>query len=162
MSLGYFDITLRMVVALIAGAILGYERTKAGKPAGIRTHALVCISSAMLTIISAYGLAEEFQSRNTDPLRLAAQIVSGIGFLGAGVIWKQGFGEISGLTTATNIWAAAGLGIAAGLGQYYLIFITIVLLRIALKIAYILQKLGIIKYEDNNNKECSQKDDSGV
>ncbi|AVX20596.1 MULTISPECIES: MgtC/SapB family protein [Carboxydocella] len=162
MSLGYFDITLRMVVALIAGAILGYERTKAGKPAGIRTHALVCISSAMLTIISAYGLAEEFQGRNTDPLRLAAQIVSGIGFLGAGVIWKQGFGEIRGLTTATNIWAAAGLGIAAGLGQYYLIFITIVLLRIALKIAYILQKLGIIKYEDNNNKERSQKDDSGV
>lgn len=161
MEIGYYEITLRMVVALIAGSILGYERTRAGKPAGIRTHALVCISSAMLTIISAYGLPAELQSRNPDPLRLAAQIVSGIGFLGAGVIWKQGFGEIRGLTTATNIWAAAGLGIAAGLGQYFIIFITVILLRIALKIAYLLQKIGIIKYDDSN-KENLQKDDSGI
>ncbi|MDA8236045.1 MAG: MgtC/SapB family protein, partial [Clostridia bacterium] len=98
MSIGYGDLTLRLVVAMIAGAIIGYERTKAKKPAGIRTHALVCIASASLTILSAYGLSEFIPTRNMDPLRLAAQIVSGIGFLGAGVIWKQSGGEIRGLT----------------------------------------------------------------
>ena len=150
MSIGYGDLTLRLIVAMIAGAIIGYERTKAKKPAGIRTHALVCIASASLTIISAYGLSEFIPTRNMDPLRLAAQIVSGIGFLGAGVIWKQSGGEIRGLTTATNIWAVAGLGIAAGLGHFYLVTLTIVLLKIALKIASILEFFGLLKYEDDD------------
>ncbi|MDA8210681.1 MAG: MgtC/SapB family protein [Clostridia bacterium] len=151
MELSYLDTTIRLVVAMLAGAIIGYERTKKRKPAGIRTHALVCIASASLTIISAYGVQDFVETRSMDPLRLASQIVSGIGFLGAGVIWKESHGDIRGLTTATNIWAAAGLGIAAGLGHFYLVFLTIVLLRIALKIAYILEKLGLITYETTCN-----------
>lgn len=147
MGLSYVEITLRMLIAMLAGAIIGYERTKSRKPAGIRTHALVCIASACLTIISAYGVEDFVGSRSMDPLRLAAQIVSGIGFLGAGVIWKEGHGDIRGLTTATNIWAAAGLGIAAGLGHFYLVFLTIALLSFALKIAVILEKLGLVTYD---------------
>ncbi|MFZ3171462.1 MAG: MgtC/SapB family protein [Carboxydocellales bacterium] len=147
MGLSYVEITLRMLIAMLAGAIIGFERTKSRKPAGIRTHALVCIASACLTIISAYGVEDFVGTRSMDPLRLAAQIVSGIGFLGAGVIWKEGHGDIRGLTTATNIWAAAGLGIAAGLGHFYLVFLTIALLSFALKIAVILEKLGLVTYD---------------
>lgn len=159
MGLSYLDITIRLLVAMLAGAIIGYERTKKRKPAGIRTHALVCIASASLTIISAYGVEDFVGTRTMDPLRLAAQIVSGIGFLGAGVIWKESHGDIRGLTTATNIWAAAGMGIAAGLGHFYLVFLTIVLLRLALKIAVILEKLGLITYETTCNVNGKHDDD---
>lgn len=150
MLLSYYDITIRMVIALLAGSVIGWERTKARKPAGIRTHALVCLASACLTIISAYGTGDILHDKsNVDPLRLASQIVSGIGFLGAGVIWKQAGGDIRGLTTASNIWAVAGLGIASGLGHFYLVFITILMLKLALQIATILQYFGLLSYDDH-------------
>lgn len=161
MDISNLDLTVRLVIALIAGSIIGFERTRAKKPAGIRTHALVCIASASITIISAYGVSEFAQSRTMDPLRLASQIVSGIGFLGAGVIWKASKGEIRGLTTATNVWAVAGIGIAAGLGHYYLVFLTVVLLKLALKIAQILKFFGLIVYEDNTKCSKFDLDDDG-
>lgn len=155
MGISNLDVTIRLVVALVAGAVLGLERTKRRKPAGIRTHALVCITAASLTIVSAYGVTDFAATRNMDPLRLAAQIVSGIGFLGAGVIWKASHGDIRGLTTASNIWAAAGLGIATGLGHFYLVFLTVVLLQIALKIARVLETLGLISYEPGYQHEVA-------
>lgn len=155
MGISNLDITIRLCVALIAGAVLGLERTKRRKPAGIRTHALVCITAASLTMVSAYGVTGFAATRNMDPLRLAAQIVSGIGFLGAGVIWKASHGDIRGLTTASNIWAAAGLGIATGLGHFYLVFLTIVLLQVALKIAMILERIGLISYEPGYEQELA-------
>lgn len=162
LGIGYLDLTLRLFAALVAGSVIGFERTRAKKPAGIRTHALVCIASATITIISAYGVTEFAQTRTMDPLRLAAQIVSGIGFLGAGVIWKQSKGEIRGLTTATNIWAVAGIGIAAGLGHYYLVFITVSLLKLALKVAKILEFLGFIVYDDPKTRShFDDLDDDG-
>lgn len=148
LGLTNYEITIRLLVALVAGAIIGFERTQKRKPAGIRTHALVCIASASITIISAYGVLHLAGVRTNDPLRLAAQIVSGIGFLGAGVIWKESHGSIRGLTTATNIWAAAGIGIAAGLGHYFLVFMTTLLLRVALSVGVILERVGLIDYED--------------
>lgn len=159
--LSYYDITIRLVVAMLAGSIIGWERTKAKKPAGIRTHALVCLASACLTMISAYGTAEILQANsNVDPLRLASQIVSGVGFLGAGVIWKQADGDIRGLTTASNIWAVAGLGIAAGLGHFFLVFMTILMIKLALKIATILRYFGIISYEDYHKSHAKDDQDS--
>lgn len=163
MDLSYVDMTIRMLVAMLAGSIIGFERTRARKPAGIRTHALVAIASASLTIISAYGVEEFAETRTMDPLRLAAQIVTGIGFLGAGVIWKQSNGDIRGLTTATNIWAVAGLGIAAGLGHFFLVFLTITLLTAALKMAKLLERIGVIRYsEEGSNLVCEENEDDDI
>lgn len=163
MDLSYGDMTIRMLIAMLAGSIIGFERTRARKPAGIRTHALVAIASASLTIISAYGVEEFADTRTMDPLRLAAQIVTGIGFLGAGVIWKQSNGDIRGLTTATNIWAVAGLGIAAGLGHFFLVFLTITLLTGALKMAKLLERVGVIRYsEEGSNLVCEENEDDDI
>lgn len=163
LDLSYVDMTIRMLVAMLAGSIIGFERTRARKPAGIRTHALVAIASASLTIISAYGVEEFAETRTMDPLRLAAQIVTGIGFLGAGVIWKQSNGDIRGLTTATNIWAVAGLGIAAGLGHFFLVFLTITLLTAALKMAKLLERIGVIRYsEEGSNLVCEENEDDDI
>ena len=150
MLLSHSQIVLRMIIALLVGAVLGFERTKAKKAAGIRTHALVCISSACITIISAYGFGE-FANRNMDPARLAVGIITGIGFLGAGIIWKDPIGDVRGLTTAANIWAAAGLGIAIGLGHYFLTFVTITLMQFALEISKILAKMGIIEFDHHHD-----------
>lgn len=150
MLISHGQILLRMIIALIVGAVLGFERTKAKKAAGIRTHALVCISSASITIISAYGFAE-FVGRTMDPARLAVGIITGIGFLGAGIIWKDPIGDVRGLTTAANIWAAAGLGIAIGMGHYFLTFVTVTLMQLALEISKILAHFGVIDYDHSHD-----------
>ena len=145
------QILLRMLLALFVGAIIGFERTKNKKAAGIRTHALVCISSASITIISAYGFGE-FATRTRDPARLAVGIITGIGFLGAGIIWKGPVGDVRGLTTAANIWAAAGLGIGIGMWHFFLTFVTITLMQLALEISRILAYFGIIEYDHTHDK----------
>lgn len=141
-----WDVILRLGAALLIGGAVGFERSKQKKAAGMRTHALVCISSAMITIISAYGFAEFDGNRNMDPARLAVGIITGIGFLGAGLIWKQG-SDIRGLTTAANIWAAGGLGIAVGLGHFFLATATVVFMQLALSLARLMNLLGIIRYD---------------
>lgn len=151
MLLSYSQILLRMFLALFVGSILGFERTRNKKAAGIRTHALVCISSASITIISAYGFGE-FANGNIDPARLAVGIITGIGFLGAGIIWKGPVGDVRGLTTAANIWAAAGLGIGVGLGHFFLTFVTVTLMQLALEISRILGYFGIIEYDHGQDK----------
>lgn len=159
--LSYYDITIRLVVAMLVGSILGWERSKSRKPAGIRTHALVCLASACLTMISAYGTSELLHDKtNVDPLRLASQIVSGVGFLGAGVIWKHSRGDIRGLTTASNIWAVAGLGIAAGLGHFFLVFMTTLMIKLALRIAIILQYFDLFSYPKKDTDIAEDNDDS--
>lgn len=150
MLLSHGQILLRMLVALLVGAVLGFERTKSKKAAGIRTHALVCISSASITIISAYGFSE-FAIKTMDPARLAVGIITGIGFLGAGIIWKDPTGDVRGLTTAANIWSAAGLGIAIGLGHYFLTFVTVTLMQFALEISRILAHFGIIEFDTSHD-----------
>lgn len=111
------DTALRLGSATLLGGIIGMERESHGKEAGFRTYALVCLGSALTMIVSTeiYELYKD--SGHVDPSRIAAQVVSGIGFIGAGAIMR--FPEkIRGLTTAAGIWTASGIGLACGMGQY--------------------------------------------
>ncbi|MCQ2522966.1 MAG: MgtC/SapB family protein [Lachnospiraceae bacterium] len=129
----YLDFTLRLVLACACGALIGFERTKRFKEAGLRTHIIVCLAAALMMIVSKYGFADLANGTNfiygthgTDPARIAAQVISGISFLGAGIIFHNN-NSVRGLTTAAGIWATAGIGLALGAGMYYLgIFVTIV------------------------------------
>jgi putative Mg2+ transporter-C (MgtC) family protein len=112
------DLSARLVLAAVFGAAVGFERELHGHPAGMRTHLLVSLGSALFTVLSIYGFAAS-ASAPVDPTRIAAQIVSGIGFLGAGAILKEGL-SIRGLTTAASLWATAAVGLAAGAGQHVL------------------------------------------
>ncbi len=112
----YVTIALRIVLATFAGGIIGNERGKHGSPAGLRTHILVCIGSAVTALTGFYINAT--LGINTDITRLAAQVVSGIGFLGAGMIIIKNSNIIIGLTTAAGLWATAAIGIALGFGFY--------------------------------------------
>ncbi|MGH2533561.1 MAG: MgtC/SapB family protein [Thermomicrobiales bacterium] len=114
-SISTIDILLRLAVAAGLGAIVGLERERLERAAGLRTHAIVAIASALMMIVSAYGFPDS--SEVLDPSRVAAQVVSGIGFLGAGVIFFRK-NAVRGLTTAASIWAVAGIGLAAGGGLF--------------------------------------------
>jgi putative Mg2+ transporter-C (MgtC) family protein len=116
-SLGWDDTLLRVVVAAALGGAIGLERELDEKAAGLRTHMLVSVGSALFTVVGAYGFREFLGGGGVsfDPSRVAAQIVTGIGFLGAGVIFRQGF-TIRGLTTAASLWLVAAIGMAAGAG----------------------------------------------
>jgi putative Mg2+ transporter-C (MgtC) family protein len=120
-SLGWDDNLLRLTLAAALGGAIGFERELRDREAGLRTHLLVCLGSALFTIVSAYGFREFLtggdQVIRADPTRIAAQIVTGIGFLGAGAIIRQGL-TVRGLTTAATLWVAAAIGIAAGAGYY--------------------------------------------
>lgn len=122
MDSGYSVIALHLVVAVIAGGIIGLERTFHGHPAGFRTHALVCLASSLLMLMTLYewkwlsGIP--LDTLGADSSRVAQGIMTGIGFLGAGVIFKEGL-SIRGLTTAASIWITAGLGILIGTGFYF-------------------------------------------
>ena len=134
-SLGWWQVLIRLAVAAALGAAVGFERELREREAGLRTHLLVCLGSALFTIISAYGFHEFLTSGGqlvrADPTRIAAQIVTGIGFLGAGAIIRQGV-SVRGLTTAATLWVAAGIGMAAGAGYYSGAVIATVLTLVAL------------------------------
>lgn len=117
----------RLTLGLALGAVIGFERELHRQPAGFRTHALVALGSALFTIISAYGFAGPL----VDPTRIAAQIVSGIGFIGAGTI-LQYRGNIRGLTTAASLWAVAAIGMAAGAGLLWLALVGTFLILVVL------------------------------
>ena len=131
----YLDFFIRIMTACVCGAAIGFERSRRSKSAGMRTHIIVCCAAALMMIVSKYGFMDlttvaGFRLNETkiaDPARVAAQVVSGISFLGAGVIFKHG-SSIKGLTTAAGIWATAGIGLALGGGMYILgIFSTIII-----------------------------------
>ncbi|MFC7392702.1 MgtC/SapB family protein [Scopulibacillus cellulosilyticus] len=119
--MGLEVVILRLGLAAVLGLIIGLERELKQKPLGLKTCIIISVSSGLLTIVSieaSLQFSEETKNMRTDPMRLAAQIVSGIGFLGAGAILRRGVLGVSGLTTAAIIWGASGLGIAAGAGFY--------------------------------------------
>ncbi|HXI46553.1 MAG TPA: MgtC/SapB family protein [Candidatus Acidoferrales bacterium] len=124
------DFAARLVVAAALGALVGAEREYHGHPAGIRTHMLVALGSGMFTVLSVHGFGQG-TGTGIDPTRIAAQIVSGIGFLGAGAILKDGV-VIRGLTTAASLWATAAVGLAAGAGEYVIALVggTIILVSL--------------------------------
>ena len=105
----------RVLLAFILGGVVGFERERDRRPAGLRTHMLVSAGAACFTVASIYGFGDLGTVR--DPARLAAQIVTGIGFLGAGTIFTTG-GTVRGLTTASSIWITAAIGILAGVGMF--------------------------------------------
>ena len=121
------EMVLRLLLAAALGAIIGYQRERAGKPAGLRTHILICIGAALFTVSSLYGFGAV-----ADPARVAAGIVAGIGFLGAGAIIRRGEGVVEGLTTAATIWAVAAVGLAAGAGLYLVSAVTTAIILIVL------------------------------
>lgn len=112
-TLHWGEALLRLALAAALGAAVGIERELREREAGLRTHLLVALGSALFTIVGAYG----FHTVRTDPTRVAAQVVTGIGFLGAGAIIRQGF-AVRGLTTAATLWVVAAIGIAVGAGYY--------------------------------------------
>jgi len=112
----YVTICIRLVLAIIAGGIIGNERGKHGSAAGLRTHILVCVGAAM-TALTGYYVYDTLNISG-DIMRLAAQVVSGIGFLGAGMIIVKNGNVVTGLTTAAGMWATAAIGIALGYGFY--------------------------------------------
>jgi putative Mg2+ transporter-C (MgtC) family protein len=114
-----WEILLRLAVAAGLGAAVGLERELRERQAGLRTHLLVCVGAALFTLVSAYA----FTGVRVDPTRIAAQVVTGIGFLGAGAIIRQGL-SIRGLTTAATLWLVAAIGMAAGAGYYAAALIT--------------------------------------
>ena len=116
-------IFLRVLAAVVVGASIGFERTFHGRPAGFRTHALVCLASSLLMLVTVYPnewmiTAMPLDAIRTDPTRMAQGIMTGIGFLGAGVIFKEGL-TVRGLTTAASIWITAAIGILLGIGFYF-------------------------------------------
>ena len=120
-----YTLIIRIVLASVCGGLVGLERTKRSKAAGIRTHIIIAATAAVIMCVSKYGFTDLATSdggyiagiRGADPARIAAQVVSGISFLGAGVIFKHGV-NVRGLTTAAGIWATAGVGLAIGAGMY--------------------------------------------
>lgn len=121
------ELGLRLAAGLVLGAIIGFEREMHRQPAGFRTHSLVALGAALFTIVSAYA----FTGPNVDPTRIAAQIVSGIGFIGAGTI-LQHRGNVRGLTTAASLWAVAAIGTAAGAGLLAMAIIGTLLILVVL------------------------------
>jgi len=115
-DLSIYTVLLRIILAVLFGGIIGNERGKHGRQAGLRTHVLVCLGSAMTALTGVY--ASEILGFGGDPFRIAAQVVSGIGFLGAGMIIVKSGNAITGLTTAAGLWATATIGIALGVGFY--------------------------------------------
>jgi putative Mg2+ transporter-C (MgtC) family protein len=130
MAQEYLEIVFRIVAALLAGSLIGLERSHRGRPAGFRTHALVCLASSLLMLVTVY---ESHWMPKTgavnvvlDPTRMAQGIMTGIGFVGAGAIIKEGF-TVRGLTTAASIWVTAAIGILTGVGFYFAALIGTVL-----------------------------------
>ena len=118
----YLEISFRLVAALVAGGLIGLERSYRGRAAGFRTHALVCVASSLLMLVTVYEHQWFTTLRDArvviDPTRMAQGIMTGIGFLGAGVIVKEGL-TVRGLTTAASIWVTAAIGILTGIGFYF-------------------------------------------
>jgi putative Mg2+ transporter-C (MgtC) family protein len=135
-TLSWYDALGRLALAAALGSIIGLEREVREREAGLRTHLLVSLGSALFTIVSAFGFHDVLTHDpqvvvRLDPSRIAAQIVSGIGFLGAGAIIRQGL-SIRGLTTAATLWVVAAIGMAAGAGFYSVAIITTVVALVAL------------------------------
>ena len=119
---------------MFAGIIIGFERTIYNKPAGIRTFSLVSLGSTLIMLLSVYGVERSGYSLGGDPFRIAAQIVSGIGFIGAGVIWNSKGGVKRGITTAAELWVVSAIGMALGVGMYDLVILVMICVFIVMHI----------------------------
>ncbi|WP_408530195.1 MgtC/SapB family protein [Paraburkholderia nemoris] len=131
--IGNFEILSRLLMAALLGSVIGFERERLNWAAGLRTHMLVCVGASLMMMVSAFGFADALGQKNVvlDPSRVAAQVVSGIGFLGAGSILLRGE-VVRGLTTAASLWSVAGIGLAVGGGMYTAAFGSTIIILIIL------------------------------
>ncbi len=136
-----YELLIRIIVAGILGMAIGFERKNRNKMAGVRTHAIVAFGAALMMIVSKYGFGDV---PDFDAARVAAQIVSGIGFLGAGIIFVKDNTSVSGLTTAAGIWATAGIGMCAGSGMYFIAISGGILLVV---LQELLHRIGFLSHE---------------
>ena len=137
-------ILAKMFLAMVLGFAIGLERELKGKPVGVKTCVIIAVTTCVLTIVSiqaAEFYAQVSENIRTDPMRLAAQVISGIGFLGAGVILRKSNDAISGLTTAAIIWAASGIGIATGAGFFFDAVIATAMILIAVRLGPLAQSI---------------------
>jgi putative Mg2+ transporter-C (MgtC) family protein len=158
-SLTWEEALLRLVLAAAFGGLVGLERELREREAGFRTHTLVSLGSALFTIASAYGFHDFLTSGGnivrTDPTRIAAQVVTGIGFLGAGAIIRQGL-SIRGLTTAATLWVVAAIGLTTGAGYYSAAAITTVLVLVSLWPLRIIAHRVMIRFRPESNRLLAQ------
>ncbi|WP_003543338.1 MgtC/SapB family protein [Desulfotomaculum nigrificans] len=126
------EVYFRVIFSVFVGTVLGLERTVYNKPAGVRTFSLVCLGSTLIMIVSINGAQFLGIKPPPDPLRVAAQIVTGIGFIGAGVIWNSENGVKHGITTAAELWVVSAIGMALGLGLYDLVLLVILCVYMAI------------------------------
>lgn len=133
------DTAIRLLLSILLGGLVGYERQASNKAAGLRTHVLVCMGSCMIMILSVNVYYTVEGQTNADPARLAAQVISGIGFLGAGTIMKEG-PLVTGLTTAASIWVVSAIGLAVGFGYYSGAILATILAFVTLSLLYQLEK----------------------
>ncbi|HOV06357.1 MAG TPA: MgtC/SapB family protein [Anaerolineaceae bacterium] len=147
MLISEWEILIRLGLAALLGMVVGYERERQNQPAGLRTHAILAIGSCLAMTVS-INLSMQFDSvgANGDPARIAAQVVSGIGFLGAGAILRYGT-NVKGLTTATSLWTIAIVGLAVGAGHYFSAAGTTVALLFVLVLLNILEKRAIQTFQ---------------
>jgi putative Mg2+ transporter-C (MgtC) family protein len=162
-----YEIYFRILLSAFLGLLIGFDRTHKNKPAGVKTYTFVTVASALITIISieSVGIYSNLHDRTMmDPMRLAAQIVSGLGFLGAGLIMKTGF-EVKGLTSAAMILFAGGVGIGIGAGFYGIVIFTMVTSFVFIRVGGWIEKREHEKLESSNRKLVrmeSSKRESGV
>ena len=149
----------RIMLACVLGAVVGLERESGERPAGFRTHTLVCMGSCLFMIVSVYGFDDMGTVR--DPARLAAQVVSGIGFLGAGTILHQG-ANVKGLTTAASIWMVAAIGLATGVGLYLVaVFSTLLMLATLIVFARWGKAVNFSKHSERFSVRIGAQDKPG-
>lgn len=160
-----FEFILRIFVAAVLGGLIGLEREYRAKEAGFRTHFLVALGSALFMIISAYGFGQVLEGATNirlDPSRIAAQVVSGIGFIGAGTIIFQK-NAVRGLTTAAGVWVVAAIGLTCGAGMYGLAVSAAVLVLVGLEaFNFFLRKFDRRRNEESESLEQSLDHEDGV
>lgn len=149
--INYVEIINRIILAAFLGGLIGIERERKHWAAGLRTHMMVCVGACLIMIVSTFGFSDILGTPNVtlDPSRIAAQVVSGIGFIGAGTILYLKQGTIRGLTTASGLWTVAAIGLATGAGMYFAATITTV---IAIIILWALKPLEMMYFKKNKQK----------
>jgi putative Mg2+ transporter-C (MgtC) family protein len=146
----HYEMFYRVMISAILGFIIGWDRESKSKPAGLKTYMYVCVASTLVTLISIYSV-EKFSSINDrimmDPMRLTSQIVAGLGFLGAGVILKDGL-QVKGLTSAAMILFVGGVGIGIGAGFYAIVIFTVVVSMVMAKIGNLVEKRRLLRNQN--------------
>lgn len=141
MEFSTIDILIRLAVAMALGGVVGMERTIAGKTAGMRTYALVSMGSALFVLISQVVMLTLANPLSLDPLRIASQVIVGIGFIGAGLVFHHDHSmKTSGLTSAAGLWVSAGIGMAAGFGLYNLAIIASILTLVVFTVLWYVER----------------------